>query len=222
MARPITDRRISCSPPARVFKPAGVPARDLEEVLLSLDEVEALRLADGEGLYQEAAARRMGVSRQTFARILEAARAKTADAILNGKCLRLGGGNTVPCTEGEEIMKIAIPTKDGKIDEHFGHCEGYTIYSFDSEKRIASEESLAAPAGCGCKSNIAGTLASMGVTHLLAGGMGDGAARVLGSHGIKVLRGVSGATKAAAESFARGELVDAGSNCHTHGGCGGH
>lgn len=220
MARPLADRRIAYSPPALVFKPAGIPARDLEEVLLSLDEVEALRLADGEGLYQEAAARRMGVSRQTFARILEAAHAKVADALMNGKCLRLGGGKTVLCTEGENRMKIAIPTKAGMVDEHFGHCEGYTIYGFDSEKNIAAEEMLAAPAGCGCKSNIVSVLASKGVTHLLAGGMGDGAARVLGSHGIKVLRGVSGEVRTVAEKFARGEIADSGSNCHSHGGCG--
>jgi len=223
VARPVSDRMISCSPPSRMFKPAGIPARDLTEVLLSLDEVEALRLADGEGLYQEAAARRMGISRQTFARILDSAHGKVADALLNGKCLRLDGGNTVLRTEGDDIVKIAVPTKAGMVDEHFGHCEAYSIYTFDSMKNLASEETLAAPAGCGCKSNIASTLAAKGVTHLVAGGIGEGAVRVLGSHGIKVVRGVSGAARAAAEKFARGEIADSGSNCASHGGdCGGH
>ena len=64
----------------------------LEEVELSLDELEALRLADLEGLYQEEAAARMGVSRPTFARIVEAARRKVASALVRGLALKIGGG----------------------------------------------------------------------------------------------------------------------------------
>jgi len=77
---------------ATVFKPAGIPACDLEAVTVSLDEFEAIRLADGEGLYQEQAARRMKVSRPTFGRIVEAAHRKVADALLNGKTLKIEGG----------------------------------------------------------------------------------------------------------------------------------
>ncbi len=64
----------------------------LEEVELSIDELEAIRLADLEGLYQEEAAARMGVSRATFARIVEASRRKVADALVHGHALRIGGG----------------------------------------------------------------------------------------------------------------------------------
>lgn len=92
MPRPCCLRRISCHPEVRLFKPAGVPARELEWVALGLDEFEALRLADFEGLYQEEAARRMGVSRPTFARIVEAARRKVAGALLRGQALALEGG----------------------------------------------------------------------------------------------------------------------------------
>ena len=74
MPRPVTDRQVGCPLARQVFKPAGVPARELEEVTLGLDGAEALRLADLEGLYHDAAALRMGVSRQTFGRIVEAAR----------------------------------------------------------------------------------------------------------------------------------------------------
>jgi predicted DNA-binding protein (UPF0251 family) len=66
--------------------------RELEEVVLALDEFEALRLADLEGLYQEQAAERMNVSRPTFGRILEAAHRKLADALVHGKALRIEGG----------------------------------------------------------------------------------------------------------------------------------
>jgi predicted DNA-binding protein (UPF0251 family) len=92
MPRPQRCRRIGALPPKSVFKPAGIPARTLEEVTLTVDQFEALRLADYEGLYQEQAADRMGVSRQTFGRIVEAARKKVAQALVKGMVLRIEGG----------------------------------------------------------------------------------------------------------------------------------
>jgi len=90
--RPPCPRRVSEPPRFAYFKPAGIPASVLEEVALSVDELEALRLADLEGLYQEQAAARMGVSRATFARIVEAARRKVAGALVHGRALRIAGG----------------------------------------------------------------------------------------------------------------------------------
>ncbi len=94
--RPFCPRRIACWPEATYFKPAGVPLRVLAEVTLKLDELEALRLADLNGMYQEQAAQRMKISRPTFARIVEAARRKVADVLVNGKALRVEGGPVVP------------------------------------------------------------------------------------------------------------------------------
>jgi len=71
------------------FKPCGMPTHSLETITLTKDELEAIRLADLEGLYQEDAANKMEVSRPTFGRILNAARAKIADAIINGKSIEL-------------------------------------------------------------------------------------------------------------------------------------
>jgi predicted DNA-binding protein (UPF0251 family) len=71
----------------------GVPAKGLEKVELQLDELEAIRLADKEGLYHEEAARRMEISRATFGRIITKARQKVADALINGKVLVITGGN---------------------------------------------------------------------------------------------------------------------------------
>ncbi len=92
MARPPSPRRVAAPPPFGYFKPAGVPVASLEEVAVSLDEFEALRLADLEGLYQDEAALRMGISRATFARIVEASRRKVAQALVHGKALRIAGG----------------------------------------------------------------------------------------------------------------------------------
>jgi predicted DNA-binding protein (UPF0251 family)/predicted Fe-Mo cluster-binding NifX family protein len=205
--------------PQQVFKPAGIPSRKLEEVTLRLDGAEAIRLADLEGLYQDAAAQRMGVSRQTFGRIIETARRAVADAIINGKRLRIEGGEIVVGKEGERTMKIAVPVSGSDVDGHFGHCEGFTVFTLDERRAIVGEEPVASPAGCGCKSGIGATLARMGVTHLVAGNMGDGAVHVLASHGISVTRGAAGDARAAVERFAAGTLADSGTGCaeHRHG-----
>lgn len=89
MGRPVKCRLIDCSPASNYFKPAGIPLRILEEVVLDMDELEAMRLTDLEGRYQQDAAEKMGVSRQTIGNILHRAHAKVADALLNGKALRI-------------------------------------------------------------------------------------------------------------------------------------
>jgi len=91
--RPQKCRKIAFQPDVVYFKPAGIPVRELEEITLSLDEMEAVRLADLEGLYQEEAAGRMNVSRQTFANILASAHGKIAESLVFGKALRIWGGN---------------------------------------------------------------------------------------------------------------------------------
>lgn len=100
MARPLSTRQIPHRLTERTFKPRGVPMPDLEQVALTLDGLEALRLADLEGLYQEEAAERMGVSRATFARILAAARKTVADALVHGKAVEISGGTVARRARG--------------------------------------------------------------------------------------------------------------------------
>src|SRR4030043_488824 len=92
MPRPCRCRRIRCNPDTNYFKPRGIPLDMLEEVNLALDELEAVRLADLEGLYQEDAAKKMNISRQTFGNIIESAHKKIADAVVNAKALKIEGG----------------------------------------------------------------------------------------------------------------------------------
>lgn len=92
MARPKRCRRIGSTPGSSYFKPRGIPLSALEEVVLSFDEFEAVRLADLEGLYQDQAAEKMGISRQTFGRIIESAHQKVAEALVRGKALKIEGG----------------------------------------------------------------------------------------------------------------------------------
>jgi predicted DNA-binding protein (UPF0251 family) len=89
MSRPKKRRCVNCNPRALYFKPRGIPLVDLEEVCLSLDEIEALRLADHEGRYHEEAAGEMKISRATFGRIVNEARRKVASALVQGKALKI-------------------------------------------------------------------------------------------------------------------------------------
>ncbi len=92
MSRPCRCRRIRCNPDANYFKPRGIPLDVLEEINLTLDELEAVRLADLEGLYQVDAAKKMDISRQTFGNIINSAHRKVADVLLNTKALKIEGG----------------------------------------------------------------------------------------------------------------------------------
>jgi uncharacterized protein len=90
--RPPIERSVAGVPHITLFKPAGVPARELEQLQLGVDELEAIRLVDLEGLSHEQAADVMGVSRQTVGRVLERGRAKVAEALVAGKAILIGGG----------------------------------------------------------------------------------------------------------------------------------
>ena len=118
-------------------------------------------------------------------------------------------------------MKIALPSNGNEVDEHFGHCQCFTILEVDDQK-IVSEEVLTPPPGCGCKSNIVPQLARMGVSVMLAGNMGGGAVNVLASNGIQVVRGCSGNVREVAQAWLAGRVGDSGASCHSHGGCPGH
>ncbi|MCL2150596.1 MAG: DUF134 domain-containing protein [Dehalococcoidia bacterium] len=93
MTRPIKRRQISSLPEVSYYRPAGIPLKIMEEVCLSVEEMEAVRLKDAEGLKQSQGAVRMGVSRPTFQRILAGARRKIAWALVGGRAIRIDGGD---------------------------------------------------------------------------------------------------------------------------------
>jgi predicted Fe-Mo cluster-binding NifX family protein len=115
------------------------------------------------------------------------------------------------------MVRIAVPSRDGLVDAHFGHCKEFIVFAIGDDGSLSSETALPAPAGCGCRSGVAADLAGAGVTHLVAGNMGDGAVRVLSAHGIGVTRGISGDARKAALDFAAGKLADSGAGCSSHG-----
>ena len=121
-------------------------------------------------------------------------------------------------------MKIAVPTRNGKVNDHFGHCDHYTIYTVEN-KQIISREELPSPQGCGCKSGIAADLQQMGVEVMLAGSMGAGALNKLQACGIKVVRGCMGDIESVVNGYLLGFVLDSGIGCAGHGEdheCGNH
>lgn len=113
-------------------------------------------------------------------------------------------------------MKIAVPTQNGAVDNHFGHCAYYTVFTLDAEKNILSVEKLDSPQGCGCKSGVALVMQQMGITLMLAGSMGQGAYDKLRAHGIDVVRGCQGDVEAVLRSYIDGTLSDDGEMCSHH------
>ncbi|MDT9547518.1 MAG: DUF134 domain-containing protein [Chlorobium sp.] len=91
--RPVSCRCVEDFPKVTCFNPEGVSPSRLQSVVISVDELEALRLADKMGLYQTDAAARMMISRQTFGRIIESAHKKVAEAIVEGKSICIAGGH---------------------------------------------------------------------------------------------------------------------------------
>lgn len=117
-------------------------------------------------------------------------------------------------------MKIAVPTKENnQIDDHFGHCEFYKIFTVSDQNQVISEERMESPQGCGCKSNIAETFKNEGIGTMLAGRIGDGAINKLNAQGVTVIRNCQGDVSEIVKKYLAGEIKDSGSNCaaHEHG-----
>lgn len=241
MPRPCCLRHIDVAPGTVYFKPAGIPIRMLQEVILTLDELEALRLADLDGLYQERAAARMKVSRPTFARIVEQARRKVADALIHGKALRLEGGAVVirgaptapkkyrPKQKGRPMI-LAIPVTEFRglespICGHFGSAPAFALVNADtlSVTVLGNRDQAHVHGACSPVKALAGAQPDV----VIVGGIGAGALTGLRAAGIKVYR-ASGTTVATAlQAFKAGDLAEfgaqdtcvghgAGDGCHAH------
>ena len=224
MPRPTRSRRIEGYPEHWSFSPDN--ADDAEEVILALDEYEAIRLIDRERLTQEQCAARMGVARTTVTAIYENARAQLAQVIVDGKRLRISGGSyQIIRHEMRQIiekrqtaMRIAVTYENGEIFQHFGRTEHFKLY--DIEDGTITNEQIAETGGSG-HGALAGFLRSAQVDALICGGLGSGAQMALAEAGITLYGGVSGNADAAAKAFAEGRLAydpDAHCDHHDHAG----
>lgn len=238
MPRPTKCRRVCYFPKNLEF----VPTQSEEEkdaIILNVDEYETIRLMDKEKLSQEQCSEFMQVARTTVQRIYESAREKLASALVEGRPLRIEGGEFRLCDgqsldcgyngcfkyqyhmqyekpKGDNIMRIAVTYENGEIFQHFGHTKQFKVYDVENGKIIASEVVDTNGSGHGA---LAGVLTALNANVLICGGIGGGAQIALHAAGIELFGGVSGNADKAVEEFITGNLAynpDVKCNHHDH------
>lgn len=149
MGRPPRWRRVSYIPLTTYFKPAGIPLRELEEVCLSIEEVEAIRLKDLEDLEQEQCAGKMNVSRPTFVRVLDSGRKKLAEALIKGRAIRIEGGNFEMAASrfrcrNEHVWEVSQSTVENPSPQLCPTCNTSEItpVSFSGPEAVRGQSSL--------------------------------------------------------------------------------
>ncbi len=222
MPRPVRCRRIEQMPVYRSFSPDDVTAA--ESIRMTVDEYEALRLLDDEGLTQEACAARMNIARTTVTAIYDSARKKIADALVRGKRLLITGGcceyepveiDQIIMEKGMNTMRIAVTYENGEIFQHFGHAEQFKLYDAEDGKIVSEQVVDTNGSGHGA---LAGFLQAAKVDALICGGIGMGAQMALADAGIKLYAGVQGPADEAAKALAAGTLTyDPNARCDHHG-----
>ena len=201
MPRPRLRRWVASTPKATYFKPQGIPLSDLEEIRLSVEGLEALRLADLNGLTTDAAAVGMGVSRHTFGRVLTTARATVAKALVTGAALRIEGGNyqladrptaaiTGNANEPAGYL-VAVPSRgenlEAPFDCRFGRAAGFVLLNFaDMTTRYLENDNRSGP-GRGAGAQAVRRLLAAGVNVLLTCRLNPKLHEFLSHAGVKVI-----------------------------------
>ena len=226
LARPRKCRRVCDYPRTLAFSPEESGACQ-PPVILTVDEYEAIRLIDKEGLSQEQCGEQMQVARTTVQQIYASARKKLADVLVEGLPLRIEGGDYELCAgregmcagracykrticqiyekpKGENTMRVAVTYENGEIFQHFGHTAQFKVYEIEAGKIVASEIVDTNGSGHGA---LAGLLNVMKVDALICGGIGGGAQMALAEAGIKLYGGGSGSADGAAQALAEGKLA---------------
>ena len=236
MPRPIKCRKVCHFPQTLEFSPMNVNA-DLEPVILAVDEYEALRLIDKEGLSQEQCAAFMQIARTTVQRIYDTARKKLADCIVDGRPLKIEGGDFRLCNgkngecgysdcykqlyhdqykteKGDQMMRIAVTYENGQIFQHFGHTERFKVYDVRDGAVVDSKIVDTNGSGHGA---LAGVLSALEADVLICGGIGGGAQIALAAADIKLYSGVSGSADEAVAALLAGQLAyDPNAKCDHH------
>ena len=233
-------RRVGIVPEYVSFSPGGLDAPDERRVQLTLDELEAIRLIDLEGLDQRQAAERMCVARATVAAVYARARHDIADALVNGKNIAIGGGSVTLAPLAtrakpwphkleedkleEDMTRIAVTYEDGNVFQHFGRTQSFKLYDVEDGEVVTSQVVGAGGVSHGA---LAGLLAENGVDVLICGGLGGGALAALQRAGVCVYGGAQGPADDAVAAYLAGSMRQTdeascgGHGHHGHeGGCG--
>ena len=236
MARPKRCRRICREPIYDSFTPDSALMK--EDMILTIDEYETIRLIDLEKMTHEQSAMQMDISRTTVTELYESARYKIADSLVNGKRLLISGGHyricngVNPCCrkkctkaayintissvtgKGTDFMKIAVAYENGEIFQHFGHAEQFKLYTVEGGK--ITQEQVVGTNGSG-HGALAEFLQNANVDTLICGGIGAGAQSALREAGIKLYGGVKGSADEAVSSLLNGTLsYDPNIHCDHH------
>lgn len=220
MPRPPRCRLVQDNPSVTYFKPQGIPLRDLAEVCLAVDSFEAIRLADLAGLSMEEAAARMGVSRHTFGRILAEGRRAVAEALVDGRALRIAGGHyavrpgtgeTAKDSEEPSMTKIAVtsegPTLQDRVDPRFGRAAGFVVVDLDTREVRYVDNGASQAMAHGAGIQAAEAVAAAGAQIVLTGFVGPKAFAALAAAGIKVGQDLGGLTVGeAVERYQAGQV----------------
>jgi len=240
MPRPRKSRKVCHYPDVLGFEPIGIEEKQ-SDVILTVDEYETIRLMDKEEYSQEQCGEKMGIARTTVQLIYASARAKIASALVEGRPIRIEGGDYQLCkgndeacrqttcmkkicqkeynkclkTKGDSSMRIAVTYENGQVFQHFGHTEQFKFYDVEDGKVISSAVVPTNGRGHGA---LAGLLAMVEVDVLICGGIGGGAQMALAANGIKLYGGVSGDADQAVEALLAGELdYNPNVQCSHHG-----
>ncbi|MCT4633695.1 MAG: DUF134 domain-containing protein [Firmicutes bacterium] len=207
----------------KIYKPCGPNLNTGETVKIELDEFEAIRLCDYEGLSQIDASKEMNVSRATIQRLLLSGRKKLVSGLLNNNMIMVKNETSNITLKGENKMntnlegtlKIAFPTSNkNTVDEHFGHCEFFAIYDINS-KKIVKEEFVEAPEHQ--PGLLPRFLGELNITTIITGGMGQRAIDLFKAQNIDVILGARGEIMANLNEYLGGDLESTGSACtHDH------
>ncbi len=211
MPRPKRKRRITCYPEANYFKPIGIPVRELQQVILSCEEFEAIRLKDFLGKDQKEAAAQMFISQSTFHRILIEARKKIAEVFVMGKAIKIEGGNFI-MKEKKSGEKIAISTfsdnLEGDIDSRFGRCSYFLLIKLENEKMSLLEaiKNIHKDMQGGAGISVAEMIASQNIGTVITGNIGPRALEVLNQFHINVFK-FNGTIKESMKNFVEKKLT---------------
>ena len=221
MARPCRQRRIKHFPDHWEFY-ACKEDINKEEIIMSLDEYETLRLIDHEGKTQEECAESMDVARTTVTSIYDSARKKLAGLIIEGRPLKISGGTYRLSIDGkkeierkkENSMRIAVTYENGMIGQHFGHTEEFKLYDVEEGKIVKEQIISSNGEGHGM---LAGVLKETDTDLLICGGIGMGARMALEEVGIDLIPGVEGNADEAVKAYLNKSLeYDPDIVCHHH------
>lgn len=244
MARPSAKKRI-CRMPAHSRFKSEQAKQEGQQIRMSVEEYETIRLIDYMAMTQEECAVQMQVARTTVQALYRDARRKLARFLVEGAGLVIEGGDILVCQGGCELpaglktckqnhwqnekgdkhMRLAVTYENetGEIFQHFGHTESFKLYMIEDGQIQTTQVMDTNGTGHGA---LAGMLASVGVTVLICGGIGGGARNALAEAGIEVYPGAMGNADENVKSFLAGALAyDPETMCSHHGEghtCGSH